>query len=184
MTERPDLSAKLDAATFRSYYYLKEELVSFCRENGLPASGGKEEITERIACYLDTGRINPVKKVSKSRKEVGVITEQTIIEPDFVCSEKHRAFFKEKIGNSFSFPVAFQKWLKTNSGKTYAQAIEAYYQILEEKKKGRLLTGSLSIIPISGIFSRRIPARPCSRRLPAGNIKKPCLGITAMKMRI
>ena len=40
MTERPDLSAKLDAATFRSYYYLKEELVSFCRENGLPASGG------------------------------------------------------------------------------------------------------------------------------------------------
>lgn len=137
MTERPDLSAKLDAATFRSYYYLKEELVSFCRENGLPASGGKEEITERIACYLDTGRINPVKKVSKSRKEVGVITEQTIIEPDFVCSEKHRAFFKEKIGNSFSFPVAFQKWLKTNSGKTYAQAIEAYYQILEEKKKGK-----------------------------------------------
>ena len=57
---------------------------------------------------------------------MGVITEQTIIEPDFVCSEKHRAFFKEKIGNSFSFPVAFQKWLKTNSGKTYAQAIEAY----------------------------------------------------------
>ena len=54
MTERPDLSTKLDAATFRSYYYLKEELVSFCRENGLPASGGKEEITERIACYLDT----------------------------------------------------------------------------------------------------------------------------------
>ena len=137
MTERPDLSTKLDAATFRSYYYLKEELVSFCRENGLPASGGKEEITERIACYLDTGRINPVKKVYKSRKEVGVITEQTIIEPDFVCSEKLRAFFKEKIGNSFSFPVAFQKWLKTNSGKTYAQAIEAYYQILEEKKKGK-----------------------------------------------
>ena len=28
-------------------------------------------------------------------------------------------------------------WLKTNSGKTYAQAIEAYYQILEEKKKGK-----------------------------------------------
>ena len=95
MTERPDLSTKLDAATFRSYYYLKEELVSFCRENGLPASGGKEEITERIACYLDTGRINPVKKVSKSRKEVGVITEQTIIEPDFVCSENTVLFSKK-----------------------------------------------------------------------------------------
>lgn len=185
MTERPDLSAKLDAATFRSYYYLKEELVSFCRENGLPASGGKEEITERIACYLDTGRITPVKKVSKSRKEVGVITEQTIIEPDFVCSEKHRAFFKEKIGNSFSFPVAFQKWLKSNSGKTYAQAIEAYYQILEEKKKGKtVIDRQFEYNTYIRDFLRRIPARPCSRRLPAGNIKKPCLAITAMKMRI
>lgn len=103
MTERPDLSAKLDAATFRSYYYLKEELVSFCRENGLPASGGKEEITERIACYLDTGRINPVKKVSKSRKEVGVITEQTIIEPDFVCSENTVLFSKKKSETAFLF---------------------------------------------------------------------------------
>ena len=41
------------------------------------------------------------------------------------------------IGNSFSFPVAFQKWLKENTGKTYKEAIDAYYQILEEKKKGK-----------------------------------------------
>ena len=52
-----------------------------------------------------------------------------------MCSEKHRAFFKEKIGKSFSFNVAFQKWLKSNTGKTYGDAIKAYYQILEEKKK-------------------------------------------------
>ena len=31
--------------------------------------------------------------------------------------------------------MAFQKWLKSNTGKTYGQAIEAYNQILEEKKK-------------------------------------------------
>ncbi len=34
MTERPDLSTKLDAATFRSYYYLKVELVCFRRQGG------------------------------------------------------------------------------------------------------------------------------------------------------
>lgn len=33
--------------------------------------------------------------------------------------------------------MAFQKWLKSNGGKTYKDAIEAYYQILEEKKKGK-----------------------------------------------
>ena len=64
------------------------------------------------------------------------ITEDSRIEADFVCSERHRLFFKEHIGKSFSFHVGFQKWLKSNTGKTYKEAIDAYYQILEEKKTG------------------------------------------------
>ena len=59
------------------------------------------------------------------------------IEANIVCSEKHRTFFREKIGKSFSFNVAFQKWLKSNAGKTYADAITAYYQILAEKKNSK-----------------------------------------------
>lgn len=59
-----------------------------------------------------------------------------MIEENFVSYELKRAFFKEKIGKSFSFNVAFQKWLKANAGKTYAQTIEAYYTILDEKKVG------------------------------------------------
>jgi len=35
------------------------------------------------------------------------------------------AFFKGKIGKTFSFNVQFQKWLKANAGKTYGAAIEA-----------------------------------------------------------
>lgn len=31
----------------------------------------------------------------------------------------------------------FQKWLKSNAGKTYQDAIDAYYLILENKKKGK-----------------------------------------------
>ena len=56
MSERLDLNEKLDGETFRSYYYLKKELVDFCRENNLPVSGGKVELTDRIACFLDTGK--------------------------------------------------------------------------------------------------------------------------------
>ena len=41
MKERPKLSKELNSAVFRSFYYLKEELVNFCRENNLPVSGGK-----------------------------------------------------------------------------------------------------------------------------------------------
>ena len=137
MNERPRLCKELDSKTFKSYYYLKEELLNFCRENNLPTSGGKVELTERIALYLDTGKVSEATAKRKSKTDVGIITESTIIESDITCSEKHRAFFKEKIGNSFSFNVAFQKWLKANAGKTYKDAIKAYYEILEAKKKSK-----------------------------------------------
>ena len=133
MTNRPDLNS----GTFRDYYYLKEELIDFCRENGLPVSGGKIEITDRIAHFLDTGEVLSISITKKKAPVISGIDEDTRIETDFVCSEMHRAFFKEHIGNSFSFNVAFQKWLKSNAGKTYKEAIAAYYDILEEKKRGK-----------------------------------------------
>ena len=135
MNERPELNKNLDSKTFREFYYLKEELVDFCRKNGLPASGGKIEITDRIAHFLDTGEVKSAATVRKKSSVTTEINEDTRIEADFVCSEKHRAFFKEHIGNSFSFNVAFQKWLKSNTGKTYREAIEEYHQILADKKK-------------------------------------------------
>lgn len=136
MKERPILDKNLDSKTFRTFYYLKEELLDFCRKNNLPTSGGKIEITDRIAHYLDTGEIPTVKGRKKKTQVITSIHENAEIETDFVCSEKHRAFFKEHIGSSFSFNVAFQKWLKCNAGKTYKEAILAYYQIIEDKKKG------------------------------------------------
>ena len=137
MMERPELKRGMDSNTFRSFYYLKEELVDFCRKNEIPTSGGKIELTDRIAHFLDTGEILSKPTVSRKTSNITTITKDTQIEANFVCSEKHRAFFKEQIGNSFSFNVSFQKWLKSNTGKTYQEAIDAYYQILEDKKKGK-----------------------------------------------
>ena len=139
MSERPNLDNSLDSKTFKEFYYLKEELVDFCRKNNLQTTGGKIELTERIANFLETGE--RTYKSHNIRKNVIIdeITFHTIIEENFVCSEKHRAFYKEKIGNNFSFNVAFQKWLKSNSGKTYQDSINAYYQILEDKKKNKTI---------------------------------------------
>lgn len=139
MSGRPNLDNSLDSKTFKEFYYLKEELVDFCRKNNLQTTGGKIELTERIANFLETGE--RTYKSHNIRKNVIIdeITIHTIIEENFVCSEKHRAFYKEKIGNNFSFNVAFQKWLKSNSGKTYQDSINAYYQILEDKKKNKTI---------------------------------------------
>ena len=134
MPERPEISTKLDSGNFRRFYYLKEELVAFCRACGLPSGGGKIEIADRIAHYLDSGEITAANPAKKAKVRFEAISENSEIEPNFVCSEKHRAFFIEKLGVKFSFNVAFQKWLKSNAGKTYAQAVEAYYQILEKNR--------------------------------------------------
>lgn len=137
MSERPELSRDISAEVFRNYYYLKEELVKFCRKYDLQTTGSKQELTDRIAYFLETGKRTKTNPKPKSTVNIGDITEDTLIEPNIVCSEKHRAFFKERIGKAFSFNVAFQKWLKSNAGKTYADAIQAYYAILEEKKKSK-----------------------------------------------
>lgn len=75
--EKPVLDKKLDSETFRNFYFLKEELVNFCRENGLPTSGGKMEIADRIAHFLDTGEIVPVSRERKATVQIGGIDLDT-----------------------------------------------------------------------------------------------------------
>lgn len=106
--ERPDLDLKLSAGIFRQYYYLKEELVDFCRRNNLQATGSKSELSERIAVFLESGKRTRAEHKTRKTQSDGEIKPNN--EEKFVCSEKHRAFFKEQVGKSFSFNVAFQKW--------------------------------------------------------------------------
>lgn len=68
MSERPKLDKNLDGKTFREFYYLKEELVDFCRRYGLPTSGGKLEITEKIAHFLIQARLSPQRKCRKRHR--------------------------------------------------------------------------------------------------------------------
>ena len=185
MSERPKLDMGLNGETFRNYYYLKKELIDFCRKNNLPVSGSKVELADRIEYFLNTGKILQGSVKRKSAINMEVIAENTVIEPNVVCSEKHRAFFIEKIGKSFSFNVLFQKWLKSNAGLTYGDAIEAYYQILEEKKKGKtVIDKQFEYNTYIREFLRPIREEVWKKRLHIGNIKKVYQDITIMKNRI
>ncbi|WP_160679912.1 DUF6434 domain-containing protein [Clostridium sp. C8-1-8] len=139
MSERPVLSKELNPDTFLQYYYLKEELISFCKENGLSKTGGKQDISKRIEHFLRTGEklINPIVKRKNVDVNLNELSLDSIIEENFVCSEKHRAFFKAVIGNNFSFNVTFQKYLKTSAGKTYSDAVNEWYKIQEAKKNNK-----------------------------------------------
>lgn len=138
MNTRPRLDINMDYLEFSQYYYLKEELVAFCRQNGISTSGSKQELNKSIVFFLRTGeKPKVVKKVNKKSNIGYEITLDTIIEENFVCSEKHRAFFKSFIGESFKFNVAFQKYLKSASGMRYSDAVTKYYEIMDQKNKNK-----------------------------------------------
>ncbi|EEM40794.1 hypothetical protein bthur0004_33320 [Bacillus thuringiensis serovar sotto str. T04001] len=134
---RPPLTKSISLEDFQNFYWLKAELQTFCREHGLPASGSKIEITERISHYLHTGKIlknSSSQKVSKASLSYKQLSLQTIITNNHRCSEDVRAFFKEKIGANFRFTVALQKFFKENVGKTYEDALTFWYEENERKK--------------------------------------------------
>lgn len=146
MNEKVLLENVSDSETFWKHYFLKEELTEFLRNCGLSASGSKAELSERIARFLDTGKVDQptLKSDRKPKKPLvsEVISDYAVIPTEFVCSEASRAYFKEKIGKSFTFNVAFQNWLKQNAGKTYLDAVGAYRMILKEKKTRKSVIGA------------------------------------------
>ena len=49
---RPQLTADLEPVTFAAWYWLKSELVAFCRTAGLGSTGDKRTVQARIEQHL------------------------------------------------------------------------------------------------------------------------------------
>jgi SAP domain-containing new25 len=67
---RPNLTKDISVVSFKNYYWLKEELQSFCRENGISASGSKIEISDRIETFIRTGEIKKPTRNPKANKKI------------------------------------------------------------------------------------------------------------------
>lgn len=134
-----NLTRNLNPNEFKQYYFLKEELKNFCRQEGLKVSESKQDLENRIIHYLITGEElskPPIKKtVHKTSQDISL---ESMLGENFKCSEDKREFFKNEIGDSFKFNVRFQKWLKVNPDKTYGDAIEAYHEIQNSKEKTKI----------------------------------------------
>ena len=133
---RPNLTKEIGIEDFKDFYFLKEELQTFCRENGLHASGSKMEISKRIEDFLRTGEIPKCTKKSKTTKKTEIqmdLSLDTVITDNHRCSQNVRAFFKTIIPK-FHFSTFIQNYFKNNSGKTYRDALNAWYEEEERKK--------------------------------------------------
>lgn len=133
---RPNLTKDISIESFRDYYWLKEELQSFCKENGISTSGSKIEIFVRIETFLLTGEIKKSIRKSSVNKNIEPqidLSLNTVITENHRCSQDVRAFFKTVIPK-FHFSTYIQNFFKNNVGKTYRHVVNAWYEEEELKK--------------------------------------------------
>jgi len=139
--KRPELNSAISPDDFQSFYWLKTELISFCRANGVNATGGKIEIAGRIEQHLATGKVAPT-----SRKPVissnfdwknSELHLNTKLTDNYKNTENVRAFMTLHIGSHFKFNTVFMNWAKANAGKSLADAIDEWKRIytLQKNKK-------------------------------------------------
>jgi hypothetical protein len=136
MSDRPSLSNNISVEDFIDFYWLKEELVEFCRNEGIPSSGAKRKISKRIEHYLQTGE-KLASKPQKSKKSPMPenFTRETIIGSGWHCSQGLRAFFEKEIGKSFHFNQVMRDFIKNEKGKTLQAAIDAWHEAKRNPKK-------------------------------------------------
>lgn len=126
---RPALTKYLHVNEFLNYYWLKEELQQFCRQHGLSASGSKDDITNRIKIFLQTGEIVKPQRIRASKSVIpdNELSLETVIVTSHKCSQNVRYFFKKQIPN-FHFSTFIQNFFKENIGKTYQDVINAWHE--------------------------------------------------------
>ena len=145
MTDRrPELTKGISPADFTDFYWMKEELVAFCKQQGITASGSKPELTARITEYLTTGRVErraaknaPTSRFSWATEPLSLTT---VITDSYRNTENVRAFMAREIGPHFRFNVVFIQWVQQNAGKTLKDAVEEWKRIYAQKKNGTLKT--------------------------------------------
>ncbi|MGQ4665143.1 DUF6434 domain-containing protein [Metabacillus halosaccharovorans] len=161
---RPKLTKHTSIQSFKNYYWLKTELQTFCRENGISVTGSKPEIADRIEEFLKTGEIkSPIRKpnVKRNIQLLEELSLDTVITENHRCSQSVRAFFKTVIPK-FHFSTYIQNYFKNNIGKTYRDVVDAWYEE-EERKKAPTYTKKIAPQFEYNQFTRDFFADPKNR---------------------
>lgn len=128
MTEnRPVLHSSLAADVFLDWYWLKSELINFCRQEKLSTQGGKPEITERIEVFLYSEKKLRSEVTRKPAKDMPTeFTLQSVIGSGWRCTEDLRNFLKIHLGTNFRFNSVMRDYVLHRPGATLREAVAAY----------------------------------------------------------
>jgi SAP domain-containing new25 len=124
--QRPALNCQTNAQEFLRWYWLKEELIAFCRFARIPASGPKPELTVRIAAHLAGQALSTSPRPSRNAQMPTEFTLETTIGQGWRCSLPLGVFLRAHCGRTFRFNAAVRKFVHTQVGRSLAEAVECY----------------------------------------------------------
>jgi hypothetical protein len=124
--QRPTLTTTLDAGEFLRWYWLRAELVTFCRQVVLSTSGIKPELTERIAAHLGGKKPPAVSKTVRNAVMPSEFTLHTRIGAGWRCGPALGAFMRAHCGKSFRFNAAVRHFVHHEVGRTLGEAVECF----------------------------------------------------------
>ncbi len=136
---RPTPGCDMDSECFQRWYWPIKYLKQFCDLLGLPKHGTKEALRNRVFEALGNPG-QPIKADAPKRKTTAFnwakenLTRDTIITDEISFGPNLRGFLKEEIGKSFSCHSDFMAWVRSNTGATLQDAIDAW-RVLEERKE-------------------------------------------------
>lgn len=144
---RPLIETVKTGTDLKDWYWLKAEIVDYARHIGVSPSGGKFDIIDRVAHFLDTGerrKPSDEKTGKKNARQAASgfdwardpITRQTPIDGAYRNNSNVRRFFEREIGRKITFNIAFMAWMKDNIGKTMGHAVEEWLRLDAERKSG------------------------------------------------
>ncbi|MEM1127763.1 MAG: DUF6434 domain-containing protein [Bacteroidota bacterium] len=169
---RPSLTTALSAADFRDYYWLKTDLVTFCRAEGLPTAGRKAELVERVAAYLHDGTVLPPAPAPRGPADPmpDVLTPETIIGRGWTCGARLRAFFVAEVGPSFRFNRALIDAIKGGAGRTLGEALAIW--TASEADPDRPIEASLEFNQHQRAFAKAHPGAGRAEMMAAWQRKR------------
>ena len=123
--------------TLKDSYWLKLQLIDFCKKNGLSAAGSKKDLEQRIELFLSSGS----KAKPDSNKRTGLRDScQTLTHDTLVVNYKNdaatRRFFIEQIGQHFRFDAYLRQFTNQKNitkNLTYGDLVDGWLK--EESRR-------------------------------------------------
>jgi hypothetical protein len=133
---RPAIEDIKSGEELKRWYWLKSELVAFCKVAKLSYLGSKFETLDRLADALDHKGAPKAQNTSKASKpsskfawSKSTLTLDTIITDSYTNGPNTRKFFKSHCGEKFHFSIPFMDFMKNNIGKTLQDAVNEYHRL-------------------------------------------------------